>query len=219
MMFHCFDPRVAGPPLGTTGSETLLCRYNEPSALPGLEENLVYEGWDPEFAWFSYVLNRYTTTFGVGTSAGASFVAELYYSVGLKRNFLNPLLDHALPLGVIALLLFIALSLTTSDEARLERLGSSTLESLTFYGALLFAVILSHNAIRASISPAQIAYLEVFPFVLYAVILLVALNALLLAGSSPPRLIAYRDNQLPRLLYWPLVMGLLLVIRLVTLGI
>lgn len=177
----------------------------------------MYEGWDPEFAGFSYVLNRYTTTFGVGTSAGSAPVPELYYSVGLKRDFLSPLLDHALPLGVIALLLFIALSLTTSDDTRLERLGSSTLESLTFYGALLFAVILSHNAIRTSISRQQVAYLEVFPFVLYIVILLVALNALLLALPSPPRLIAYRDNQLPRLLYWPLVTGLLLVITLVTL--
>jgi hypothetical protein len=188
-----------------------------PTALPGLEEHFVYEGWDPEFTGFSYVLNRYTTTFGVGTNPAPGPTPELYYSIGLKRDVLSPLLDQVLPLGVIALLLFMTLTLATQDHARQERLGNHPFDVLWFCTALLFVVILSHNGIRGAVSPQQIAYLEIFPFTLYVAILLVALNTMLLALPSVPRLVAYRDNLLPRLLYGPLLCGCLLLLTLIIL--
>lgn len=103
------------------------------------------------------------------------------------------------------------------DEAHQRRRGNLVFDVLSFCAALMFIVILAYNGIRGSVSPDQIAYMEMFPFLLYVSILLVATNAILLTSSHPPRLISYQDNILARLLYWPLLLGALLVITLFTL--
>ncbi len=186
----------------------------DPTTLPGLEEQFVYEGWDPEFTGFSIALNTYNTSFGLDREAGSATFPELYYNVGLQRDFLSPLLDHILALTVVALLLFATVRLTTMDETHQRRRGNLVFEVLRFCAALLFVVILAHNGIRSAVTPDQIAYLEMFPFLLYAALLLVAWNAILLTSPQPPRAIAYQDNIVASLLYWPLLLGALLLVTL-----
>lgn len=187
-----------------------------PGSLPGLEQDFVYEGWDPEFAVFSYARNRYNTDFGFGSTVRRGVRPELYYSVGLKRDFLGPLLDHGIPLGVVALLLFATLLLTTNDEHWRTRLGSGAYRLIEYAAVLMFAVILEHNQIRSSIATQQLAYVEYIPLVLYIAILVVSLNAIVFDSSNRVGWIEYQDNLLPKLLYWPLLLGALLTITLAT---
>ncbi len=189
----------------------------DPGALPGLMQDFVYEGWDPEFTGFSIADSGFNTSFGLDRPVIPETRPDLYYNVGLQRNFQGPLLDHLLALLVVALLLFATVRLTTMDEDHQRRRGNLVFDVLGFCAALMFIVILAHNGIRGSVSPDQIAYMEMFPFLLYISILLVAMNAILLTSSHPPRLISYRDNIVARLLYWPLLLGALLVITLFTL--
>ncbi len=118
---------------------------------------------------------------------------------------------------VVALLLFGVLLLTRRDEESRTRFGISTFGVLGSAGTLLFAVLLRHTQLRGAIAPEQIVYLEALPFLLYLAILLVALNAILLASPLRLRLLEYRDNLLPVLLYWPALLGLLLAATLATL--
>lgn len=187
-----------------------------PKELPGLERDFVYAGWDPEFAVFSYGRNRYNTTFGYGPEVRRGVRPELYYSIGLKRDFLGPLLDTGIPLGVVALLLFATLLLTTNDTRWRQHLGSGAYRLIEYAAVLMFGVLLEHNQIRSSITSQQIAYVEYIPIMLYVAILLVSLNAIVFDSSAHIRWVEYQDNLLPKLLYWPLMLGALLTITLLT---
>lgn len=185
----------------------------KPSAQPGLERHFVYEGRDPELTSF----NDYTTSFGLGREQTLSRYPELYYDIGLKRDFLSPLLDDALSLTVIGLLLFATLRPAATDEAREQRLDLPVGPVMSFCGVVLFGVNLTHNHIRSSVSPQQIAYLETIPFPLYLGMLSVALNTILLSMPVRPKRIVYEDNLIPKLLFWPTMLGSLLVLTLVIL--
>ena len=188
----------------------------DPMALPGIEAQFVYDIWEPEYAAFSYAINRYNTSLGFAPSAERTGFPELYFNVGLKRSFVSPFFDHIVLAIVVALLLFAILVLTTTDEERRQRFGISTFGVLGSCSGLLFAVVVKHGQVRSSISPHQIAYLEALPFILYVAIVLVALNAILLVSPVRIGLIEYRHNLLPPLLYWPLLLGLLLTVTLFT---
>jgi hypothetical protein len=189
----------------------------DPATLPGLEEQFVYGGWDPVFSGFSYALNHYNTTFGFGPSAAIDAMPELYFNVGLRRDFLGPLVDHIVLAAAVALLVFAVLTLTTTDEDRHKRTGGlSTAGVIGTCSGLLFAVLLEHNQIRSIIASQEVSYIEMLPLVLYAAILLAALNAVLVSSPLQLRLIRYRNNLLPDLLYWPAILSVLLVITIVT---
>jgi hypothetical protein len=60
-----------------------------------------------------------------------------------------------------------------------------------------------------------LSFIEAFPILLYGGIVMVVLNAILVASPKTPKLVAYRNNLLPVLAYWPVVLALLLVITLI----
>ena len=186
----------------------------DPATLPGLEAQFVYGSWDPEFTAFSYATNDYNTDFGFAAGFERAALPELYFNVGVKRDFLNPFIAHVAFVLAIAVLLFGLLVLTTDDEDLKGRFGLSTAGVLGSCSGLLFAVILQHNQIRGATASQQIVYLETLPFVLYAFIVLVALNAILLASPFDLWLVRYRHNLLPVLLYWPALIGLVWLVTL-----
>ena len=189
----------------------------DPAALPGLDQQFVYGGWTPEQAHFSYGTTRYDATLGYAAARTASVYPELYFNARLKRDFLEPFLDYVTFALAVALLLFGVLVLTTKDEMRTSRFGLSTFGVLGTAGSLFFAVILRESQLRNTIGPDQIVYLETLPVLLNLAILLVALNAILLAAPIKRRfaLLEYRNNLLPTLLYWPMLLGGLLAVTLV----
>jgi len=192
-------------------------RNIDPRALPGLEEQFVYGGWVPEDSGFSYAVQRYNTTFGFATDFEEGALPELYFNVALKRSFLGPFVDQVLFAAAVALMLFLVLALTASDEERKTRFGFSPSGALGATSGLLFAVILKHTQLRTTIGQQGIAYLEALPFLFYLLVPLVALNAIVLASPWQIRFVEWNHNLLPKLLYWPLLLGLLLAITLVVL--
>jgi len=190
-------------------------RTSDPRSLPGIEEQFVYSGWEPEDAGFSLALQRYSTTFGFDTGFEASGFPELYFNFALKRAFLGPFVDQVLFAVAVALMLFLVLVLTTSDETVKARFGFNTSGVLGATSGLLFAVILKHTQLRGAIGQEGVAYLEALPFLFYLAIPLVALNAIVLASPWEVRFVEYRHNLIPKLLYWPLLLSLLLAITLV----
>jgi hypothetical protein len=188
----------------------------DPAALPGLDRQFVYGGWTPVHAHFSYGATRNDATMGY-TAAKAAGFPELYFNVGLKREFLEPFLDYVIFALVVAMLLFGVLVLTVKDEASKNRIGISTFSVLGTSGTLLFAVILRESQLRSTIDPDQIVYLETLPLLLNLAILMVALNAILHSaplnrGRAQP---GYRFSHLPTLIYWPALLGALLAVTLV----
>ena len=79
---------------------------------------------------------------------------------------------------------------------------------------LLFAVILKHNQLRDTIGSPGISYIEVIPIILYGAIVVVVLNAILLASPDPVQVLLHHHNLVPVLAYWPMVLGLLFAVTL-----
>ena len=186
----------------------------DPMALPGIEERFVYSGWDPLDSGFSYVDQRYSTTFGFDTGVDEDALPELYFNFALKRVVFGSFLSQILYAGTAALLLFLILVLTTSDAALHTRFQMSTSAVLATTSALFFAVVFEHDQVREAIGQQDVAYLETLPLLFYVFIPLVAVNAIVLASPWEIRFITYRHNLIPKLLYWPTLLGLLLVITL-----
>ncbi len=191
--------------------------YNpiQPTSLPGLEqEDFVLTGWTTEMSFFDYRLNSYNTDFGIDNYVGQESFPELYYNISLKRAFTGPFVSNMIPLIAVAIILFTVLMMGTRDEEKGKFIGFSASGVLAACAGLFFTVIIAHVSVRADLAAVNVIYLEYFYFVMYFVILSVAVNSLLfsLSRSDRIRFIYVGDNLLAKLLYWPVLLGLLLII-------
>lgn len=187
-----------------------------PASLPGLDHHFVGGGWTVEHTYFSLNMNDDNTTFGFPDGATPRGFPELSFNVGLKRNFVEPFIDDVLLAIVVALLLFAVVVLNSQNMDRRTRFGVTTFGVLATSGTLLFTVLTKHNQIRSEVTPGQIVYIEVLPFLLYVTILLAVTNAILLLAAPADRLgfIFYADNLLPDVIYWPALLGSLWLVTL-----
>ena len=186
----------------------------DPITLPGIESEFVYSGWTPVYSGFSYSVQPFDTSLGIGAAGEYQNMPELYFNFILDRNFLGPFVEHIIFGIAVGFLLFGLLALTTDDENLKTRFGLSTAGVLGAASGLLFAVILKHNQLRTTIGNRGVSYIETIPVLLYVGIIVVVLNAILLAAPVKPKFVAHRNNLLPVLAYWPILLGLLLTVTL-----
>ena len=188
-----------------------------PDSIPGIESDEFFlEGWDVERSFFSFRENNYNTNFGVSSSAVQQSSSELYFNIGLSRHFLDPFISHVVPILVVALLLFAVLVIFSSRRDRIGVLGFSASAVLAYCAALFFVVVIEHISLRSSLdAPQGIIYLEFIYFVVYGAILSVSVNAILFAAAPNLRLMQWRDNMIADLIFWPTLLGLLLIFTVV----
>jgi hypothetical protein len=187
----------------------------DPSTLPGIEREFVYSGWTPIYSGFSFSDQPYNSSFGIGDAGENQEFPELYFNLVLDRNFTGPFFEYLVFAIAVTFLLFGLLALTTDDENLKARFQLSTAGVLAAASGLLFAVILKHNQIRSGVGTQGLSYIEMIPIMLYGIIVVVVLNAILLASPLNARLIRHRNNLVPTLAYWPVVLGLLLAVTLI----
>ncbi|MCH8987722.1 MAG: hypothetical protein IIA92_02835 [Chloroflexi bacterium] len=188
----------------------------DPESKPGLDiHDFVLEDWDTTRSFFSYRQNRYNTDFGIENVARTVEIPELYFNIGLKRRFINAFVSNLIPIIVVSFLLFAVLLTVKSRRDDGNLLGFSTSGVLSFSAALFFVVIVAHVNLRTSLAAQGIIYLELFYFLMYGAILSVAINSLTVASSAGGWFVRYGDNLIARLIYWPVITGLLLAFTLV----
>ena len=183
-----------------------------PTSLPGLAEDFVLPGWNLESSFFQYKLNNYNTNFGINSYIGQDNFPELYFTVVLQRNFINILISNMMIIIVVLLLLFCVQILIIKRKDSDENLDFTALEIVSACGAFLFIIIIDQINLREKIITAGIIYLDYFYFILYIMILLVAINAILFASNIKIDWIDYKNNLIPKLLYWPTNLALLLLV-------
>ena len=187
----------------------------DPAALPGLDTEFVYGGWDPLWSEFTYRLLDYNVDFGLDYGFSGAPDPELYFNLSVERDSLGPMLEHIVLELAIAILVFFLLLLMAheSDELR-DRVGLTIFDLIVAAGGLLFAVILDHNAIRGSVESQALVYLEWFPLILDVFIVLVVLNAVLRVKRWRLPFLGYTGDLIPVLAYWPALLGTLLAVTL-----
>ena len=65
---------------------------------------------------------------------------------------------------------------------------------------------------RDSLEVSNLIYLDYFFFIIYLVLLGVSINSILFTRTDSFRLLEYRDNIIPKMSFWPLLLGTLLVV-------
>ncbi|GAA2628986.1 hypothetical protein SMC26_29765 [Actinomadura fulvescens] len=181
-------------------------------AMTGVDEQMVYGEWNPDFTAFSYVTNHYNSNFGYGTTAtqAGDGTPELYFNLGLKRDPQGPLYGQLIRWLFIALIVFAALFLVTVDSERREVVGFTTFEVMSFAVGMLLVIVFDQVAVREAVEARGVVYLEYFSYALYGMILLVGLNAMLITTKTHIRVLTWGGNLLPKLLYWPCYLGMVL---------
>lgn len=188
-------------------------QLTDPRSLPGVEHNIALTQWDTQESFFSYVTNKYNTDFGLSSSGhGISCSPELYYSIIIGRKYIHPFVVHLLPFLVISSILFCTLLLVHPRQDNTKGFRTGTRETLAVCTGLLFSVLIAHNGLRSSIAASGFLYLENFYFVMYGAIVFVVFNALCAACGSCPDLTTSRHNMTAKLLYWPAILSIILLI-------
>ena len=183
----------------------------------GLDSDLVPGGWEVSENFFNYRSVGYDASFGFKDAKATgprTRYFELFYNLHVKRKFINAMIINLIPLAVVALLLFGAVMITSTDKARAERFGFDASGVLGTCSALFFVVILSHIQVRSEFKGSGLVYIEYFYLILYAYLILVALNAWVLSNTPEysGSLLVWRDNFIVKLLYWPVLLWAMLIV-------
>lgn len=185
----------------------------------GIEKSIVVDGWSIEDCYFDYQLSNYDTDFGINKYIGQKGFPELQFNIVVKRNFSKPFIVNLIPLVIIAIILFAVLMTTTYSKKTNHLFGFNTTGAIGTCAGLFFTIMLSHIQLRNEI-PGNGVYLEYFYLIMYVVTLLVSLNAYfvsLFASKERSSFLLNNDNRISKLLYWPLLLGILNIITLVCL--
>ena len=164
---------------------------------------------------FDYKKASYDTDFGIADYVGQEGFPELHYNFVVKRKFENAFIVYLLPLFLVSALLFAALLTVSADEKLSSRLGFSTSGFIGASSALFFVVMLAHIQLRQQFAGTSIVYLEYFYILMYAMLVIVTANTYLFSIGGTSRwhkIILYKDNIIPKVAYWPVVFGSMIII-------
>jgi hypothetical protein len=190
--------------------------YSE-SDVNGVDAEFVRDGWDMAYTSFNFNNIKYTTSFGLGSYKQGKPFPELYYCVGMKRNFRGPLITRIIPMGVVTILLYAVLVATRKSVKSSELIGFNTFAVLSYCAALFFVVTIDHAGLKNLLGQSNICYLDYFYFTIYIAILLVSINSIVLTNSKQNhRIVEYGDNLIPKYLFWPFVLGSIFLVTVLT---
>lgn len=182
-------------------------RLIHPTALPGMEPDFRLTGWQLQRSFFAYRFHDYRSDFGIRGSIKESEFPELTYNITMLRNVTDAFISNQIPLFIAAIMLFAMLMIDTRQTNRASLYGFTTSTVLATAAAILFIVLLAHIDVRRRYVAEEIMYLEYFYFVTYFAVVALSINAFMLTALNDSRFFHYRDNLIPKLLFWPLLHG------------
>jgi hypothetical protein len=184
-----------------------------PQSRPGLERTFGIAGWQVEKTFFNYATADYNTDFGIEQFVGKDRYPVLAYNVVIRRDFRSPFIANIVPLLLIAGIGFALLAMIHREPDRIAAYDARGGRVTGTSAALFFAVLLAHIRLRNElVGLRETIYIEYFYFVMYAACLVIVTDALMVASRNPPSWLSYRDNFVPKLIYWPVLFGLVLAI-------
>lgn len=177
-----------------------------PNTLPGVEQDFVLSEWNPSRAFFGIKVNKYNSNFGDRQFTSHDKMPELYFNLEISRNILNPFIAHLFPLAVVLLMLYGLVLTISKQETKLTITGFNVSTIVAACSALFFILLIMHVQLRDELAVNTIVYLEYFYLVSYITILMVTVNAVLISYDPPLGILAFKDNFIPKLIYWPILL-------------
>ena len=187
-----------------------------PATRPGLDANVYLPGWEITRTFFELRERVPVTDFGLGGSASNEIHPSLYFNIEVRKEFIDTFVSNLVPLIIVAVVIFLVLLINEREEERIVLMRTGPGFNLSICGTLLFVAVFSHIGARQKIAAQEIIYLESFYIVMYFALLWVAVNSILYVRWSESRFIQYERNLLPKVLFWPVTLGALWIVTLVT---
>ena len=187
-----------------------------PAARPGLDETVYLPGWDVTRTFFELRDKPIDTDFGLGGTISKERFPSLYFEIEVRKDFLDTFVSNLVPLIIVALVVFLVLMILDNDDSRIALMRTGTGFNLSICATLLFVSVFSHIGARQKIATQEIIYLEYFYIVMYLAILWVAVNSIVLIVKPDFWFTRYRENLLSRTMFWPVTLGALWLLTLVT---
>lgn len=178
-----------------------------PELRPGVDPQLTLYNWTLESSFYHFATRIENTNFTLRSRIASPSTPDLYYTLVLQRRFLGPFIAYLLP-GIIAGLMVYAYMLRDRDPGDEDEINNT----LNYAAALFFVVAVSHAALRDNTAAVGITYMEYFYLLIYLGIATVACNDILIAKRPQFILVSFHNNLLPRLLFWPVVSTVVLLI-------
>lgn len=182
-----------------------------PSLLPGVDAGVDVNNWNLESSHFSYATTATNPTLlVVDNPENGHSLPELRFVIQAQRVYLGPFIAYLLP-GLIAA----AMTFAYLVSGRKVGDNDEIVGALNYAAALFFVVAVIHTALRDQIAAVGISYMEHVYILLYLAIVAVAANIFVVARFPQWGIVRYRDNLAPKVLYWPVFAGVLLLATLV----
>jgi hypothetical protein len=182
----------------------------------GIDQNIVLSSWERENTFFSYTRTRFDTNLGFYSGPGdeeseprlLSEALELNYNFVLKRSLINSMVEHLLGIFVMMVLLFATMLVVSRNPVRAERHGFTTSMVLGACSALFFVVLIAHIQLREQFSGTKLVYLEFYYYLMYLLLIGTTVNTYVFSEEANrfTSLFHWRDNLIPKLFFWPLVL-------------
>jgi len=172
---------------------------------PGLDEDFMVSGWRVKRSFFDIRYKDANSNLGIANRANKNDAPELHFNIAITRNFIDPFVSYLFPVIIVLLMLYAVLLTNSKDEHRIGLIGFNALEVLASASALFFVALLAHVELRSHIGANELIYMEYFFIIAYIMILIVSVNSILFSWGFNIPIIQYQDNNIPKLLYWPLL--------------
>lgn len=173
--------------------------------LPGISLKTVkFPHWNISKSFFNFGFFNFKNSLGY-KAFEHNQIPYLQYIITMQRNVSGNFLMYFILFFVIFVILFILLTAFLRQGTLLDIVGFSTLSIVGSCSGLLFILITSEINLRQTLSTEGIVYLEFLYFICYFAIIGVIINSILFAKGKPG-FIAYQDNLICKLLYWPLTL-------------
>lgn len=176
---------------------------------PQLDPDLTINKWNIVNAYFFYSLSNWQSNFGIEDFEHQKNFPYLSYTIEIQRNFFNPLVLTLLPILIILFLVFAALIIFPSMDAK-----SHIHTIISLLSGMFFATIVAQQTFERTIDTSDITYFACFYYIVYIVIFLVAINCMLYTFQKNNYLIQLRNNSLAQITYWPSIMLTFFIITL-----
>ncbi len=187
-------------------------KATSPQACPGLpDEGIVFPGYTIMGTYFEYRQSIATTDFGVKKIYDLETFPELYYHVAARRNIMNPFVSKVFPLLIMLSMLFVVKLKFTNNEEEKTIFGINGIGVLGTVISFFFSTMLSQSTLRTEINVERITFLENFHLITYFMLFYMAVTTFFFIGRKKPSILEYEDCLLSKILYWPLVTGLILM--------
>jgi hypothetical protein len=175
----------------------------------GIETDIVLGPWIIEDTYFDYHFTHYDTNFGIEGYIGKDNFPELYFNFVVKRKLGSAFIVYLLPLALVATLLFGAMLTVTHNDVISEHMVFNTSGFIVASSGLFFVVMFAHIQFRKQFPDSGTIYIEYFYIWMYMIIVTTAANAYLFSVSSPALdgVLQRQDNLIPKVIYWPILIG------------